>query len=383
MQRYPFVLVIATCGGFGCGGDLTAGDAVPGRANLLHGPSSISAVPRRVGDAQIVDGKWQVSADRGEATLLGLGFFGEQPGTDQEVPLVDCTLTWTRSDPALQQLLSCPFAVPAGRYIGMSIGVKTTFRVLIDDAVNGLFTSGGGLVATAPVGGASYVDYLVPGPGGSGDRLDFHTYFAAPLEVVEGTTVDVQIVVDMTHTMQVDVGGGTAAFAADKRVPMFIYGSAGPIAKVAFYTDLGTASNTLETPNSSSNTMRLFYSSANEPAFAWSGMATAGCQDGNQPSNAWNISASAAPVLDNGPVAGGNLARDPTGKICFALPSGDWSATAGSVIVMPEATTVGATSTVTCQTGKPIPAPTSGSNYAAGCPAIATDGSATLTLVAK
>jgi hypothetical protein len=268
----------------------------------------------------------------------------------------------------------------------MSVGVNTTFQVLIDDPVNGLYTdptASSKVTTTAPAGGASLVDYVVPGPGGQGDRIDFETYFTAPLEVTEGSDVEEKLVVDMTHTMELDVSGGTAAFRSDfVAVPAFIYATTGPVAKATFYTDLGTAANALETPNFPPNTMRYFYSSASEPAFVWSGVATAGCQNGNQPSNAWDVTASSAPVGDMGPVAGGNLARDGADTLCFALPTGDWSATTGSLIEMPEVTTVGATSVVSCQTSTTIPAPTSGTNYAAGCPTITSEHMATLTLVA-
>lgn len=362
---------------------------MPGHANLLHGPSSSSAAAaRRTGNATVADGRWQVSADKGQAKVVALNFFGEQPGTDQQVDLADCMFSWTRGDPALQQLLSCPFEVPVGRYIGMSIGVNTTFRVLIDDPTNGLFTdatAAGKVATTEPAGGASYVDYVVPGPGGMGDRIDFETYFTTPLDVAEGSTPEVKVVVDMTHTMEINVSGGNAAFRSDfVPVPAFIYGTTGTVAKAVFYSDLGTADNALEAPNFPPNTMRYFYSTASEPAFVWSGVATAGCQNGSQPSNAWNISATAAPVGEHGPVAGGNLGRDSAGALCFALPAGDdWSATMGSLIEMPEATTIGATSVVSCQTSTAIPAPMSGNNYAAGCPMITSQHMATLTLVAN
>jgi hypothetical protein len=382
-------LAVAACGGGDDGGG-GGGTTVTAHANVLHGPSSSDSgvAPRLAGPAALTDGRWQVSPDEAQATLVALDFYGAEPGTDQQVDLTDCMLTWTRSDAALQQLLDCPFEIPVGSYIGMSVGMSTTFQIKLDDALNGLYTDASApskLSATAPGAGATFVDYVVPGPGGQGDRLDSLTYFTSPLEVTEASAIEIQLVVDMTHTMEVDVASGAPEFRSDfVPVPAFIYATPEPVTKVAFYSDLGTAANALETPNFPPNTLRFFYSSATEPAFVWSGLATAGCQSGDQPSNAWDVDAATAPEgPQGGPVAGGDLGRDASGTLCFALPNGDWTAQTGSVIELPEAAGLGTTASATCQTDSAIPAPTSGSSYASGCPTITAEHTASLTLVAN
>jgi len=373
----------------GCGGDMDMeGAGLPGSANVLHGPSSPSGPAQAATgpNRAAADGRWQVSPDRSRTTLLGVDFFGEAAGTDQASVFEDCIVSWDRGDAALSPLLTCDFTVPPGTYIGMSVGVSTTFEVLIDDAVNGLFTdpaAPSGLATVAPTGGAEFVDFVVPGPGGSGDRLDFHTYFTSPLVVTadEPGPIEINLVVDMTHTIEIDVAAGMPSFRSDfVPVPLFLFGTVAEVGKATFYTDLGTAANVLE--SFPPNTMRFFYGADDQPAFVWAGAATAGCQVGDTPSNAWNTSPSESPVQQDGSRTGGFLGLDGAGSLCWALPQDATWDTYATLFTMPEAGAVGSTSSMSCQRTGSVPDPTSGSSYASGCPIVAATGSATLTLVA-
>lgn len=403
MKKFGAFLLLLSLAATGCTGskqsggdddddDDDDGDTLPGAASILHGPSAPTAFAATGEDVGpwlfggTADGTWDVSPNQGRATLLALNFFGEEPGTSYEAPLTNCEFTWTRDGGSLTELLTCPFEVRVGTYIGMGVGVSTTFEVLIDDSTNGLFTDPSSatlLSAAPPAGGADFVDFVVPGPGGSGDRLDFQTYFTEPLVVGSGeqTSVTVNLVVDMTHTMQIDVIAGAPEFPTDFiPVPMFLFMTPGAVSKAAYYTGLGTAENVLEP--GPPNTMRFFYSEPDVPAFVWSGGATAGCQDGTMASNAWNIDAATAPVGPNGPVAGGWLGLDSSGTLCWALPYNTGWSSYGAVFTMPEALVVGSSSQMSCQFGGSIPPPTSGENYSSGCPTINVTGSASLTLVA-
>lgn len=373
----------------GCGkDDFGGGEEVDGAAEVLHGPSGGStaavALPPPLHAA---DGRWQVSPDQGTATLISINFFGAVAGTDTASVLEDCEFTWTRGDDALSSLLTCPFTIYPGTYIGLSVEASTTFRILIDDATNGLFTdpsSSTKLSTVAPAGGADFVDFVVPSPGGSGDQVGFQSYFTTPLVIEEAADpIGISLVVDMTHTMEVDVAGGVAEFRQDfTPVPLYLFGSAGEVGRATFYTGLGTADNTLE-PALGFNTMRFFYTADQQPVFVWSGAATAGCQNGNMPSNAWSTSPDAAPAQPQGGRIGGYLGLDSTDTLCWALPADSTWDSYGTLFAMPEAASLGEVVTVSCDTGGNVPPPTSGANYTSGCPAFTPTGSGSLTLVAN
>src|SRR5207249_1669247 len=83
------------------------------------------------------------------------------------------------------------FEVPPGTYVGVGVGVSTTFDVLLADSANGFFTdpnSSTGLSTTAPPGGAAFASFTVPGPGGQGNVLTSQTFFTSPLVVQAGTS---------------------------------------------------------------------------------------------------------------------------------------------------------------------------------------------------
>ncbi|MBL0214371.1 MAG: hypothetical protein IPQ07_10840 [Myxococcales bacterium] len=81
--------------------------------------------------------------------------------------------------------------------------------------------------------------------------------------------------------------------------------------------------------------------------------------------------------------SGGWLGRDSTGTICWALPADPAYTTYAGLLTLPELTTLGTSAALTAQqTTTPMP-PTSGSNYASGCPTVTGGTSKTVTLVAQ
>src|SRR3989442_11804393 len=106
-------------------------------ARILHGPSQVVAAATAAGapspSAVPADGHWALSPEQSRVTLTSLAF----QGTDGNVATADlggCMPTYVRDTAALTQILDCPFDLPPGTYVGVGIGVLTTFDVLVDHA---------------------------------------------------------------------------------------------------------------------------------------------------------------------------------------------------------------------------------------------------------
>ncbi len=247
-------------------------------ARILHGPSTVAAATRAgVPSASAVpaDGHWALSPEQSRVTLTSLAF----QGTDGNVATADlggCMPTYVRDTAALTQILDCPFDLPPGTYVGVGIGVLTTFDVLVDDAANGFFTDPGsptGLSATAPAGGAQFASFTVPGPGGQGDVLSAQTFFTSPLVVEAGTPVTVDVVEDMIHTVFANVSGGAASFDTSLPLPAVqLVPSVSGAGRVEFYSPTGTALDALMPgpTDDESGSVRVFYASPPQPSYVFS-----------------------------------------------------------------------------------------------------------------
>src|SRR5262249_30747633 len=143
----------------------------------------------------------------------------------------------------------CPFDVPPGTYVGLGVGVSTTFDVLVDDPVNGFFTDPAaptGLSSSAPAGGAAFTSFTVPGPGGQGDVLPAQTYLSSPLVVEPGWSVTLDIVEDMVHPVFANVAAGTPSFDTSLPLPAVqLVASVAGAGRVEFYSSTGTALDAL------------------------------------------------------------------------------------------------------------------------------------------
>ena len=354
--------------------------AATAHARILHGPSPAAAVRALSTSAVTTDGHWALSPDQGRVTITSLTF--QAVDGVQSVNLAGCTPTYTRGAAALAPLLDCPFDVPPGTYVGLTVGISTRFEVLIDDATNGFFTdpnAPSGLVTTAPAGGAQFASFVVPGPRGTGDVLSQQTFFTSPLVVDAGTPVQVDIVDDMIHTVFANVTGGAASFDTSLPLPAVqVVPSVTGAGKVEFYSPTGTA---LDAPmpgptDDESGSVRVFYASPDQPSYVFSPVPG--------PSQAWNVSPAASPT--NGPSgfrAGGYLGLDATGTLCWALPADYTYAQYSALCEMRAVATVGSTTQLRCQHMTSVPPPVAGDTYASGCPPITPDVQRTLTLVAN
>jgi hypothetical protein len=380
------------------GGDLGAGGGgggsgmVTGHARILHGPSTVMHSARRIPpNPQATDGHWALSPDETKVDVVSLTFQGDQPGVVQQATLTNCTPTYVRDQAALTPVLDCPFQIPAGTYVGMGIGVSTTFQVLLSDAVNGFFTDPNAttkLSSTAPTGGAQFVSVTVPGPGGSGNVLSQQTYFTHPIAVTPtgsvggddgGTTpgITVDLIEDMVHTVFANVSGGVASFDTSLPFPpVQMMASIEGAGRVAFYSESATAGSALMAgpTDDESTSVRLFYDGSGAASYLFH--PTVG------PSQAWNANPANSPVTSTFR-AGGYLGIDATGTLCWAIPQDYTYAQYAGICEMKLVSTTGATTTVNCQTTSNVPAPTAGDTYASGCPAITPTTSTALTLVAQ
>jgi len=349
-------------------------------ARILHGPSRSGALGAFSALAAPGDGHWALSPDQGRVTLSSLTF--QAADGVRQVDLVGCTPTYTRDSAALAPLLDCPFDVPPGTYFGLTVGVSTTFEVLVDDSVNGFYTdpsSPTGLSTTPPPGGAQFASFVVPGPGGAGNVLSLETFFTSPLVVDSGTSVTVDVVDDMIHTVFANVAAGSASFDTSLPLPAVqLVPSVSGAGKVEFYSPTGTALDALMPgpTDDESGSVRVFYAAPGQPSYVFSPVPG--------PSQAWNVSPANSPSNPgSGFRAGGYLGLDAQGVLCWALPTDYTYARYSELCEMPVVATVGGTTTLSCQHLTAVPPPVSGDTYASGCPAITPDVQRSLTLVAN
>lgn len=353
-------------------------------ARILHGPSSgVAAMTAGVPatSALPADGHWALSPTQGRVTLTGLAFQGTD-GNVATAPLTDCVPTYVRDDPALSQILDCPFDVPPGTYAGVGVSMLTTFDVLIDDATNGFFSDPGsptGLAPTSPAGGPQFASFTVPGPGGQGTELNAQTFFTSPLVVSAGDSVTLDIVEDMIHTVFANVTGGVATFDTSLPLPAVqLVPSVSGAGRVEFYSPTGTALDAaMPGPtDDESGSVRVFYASPPQPSYVFSPVPG--------PSQAWSVDPATSPVEPTGGFrAGGYLGLDASGMLCWALPVDYTYAQYSELCEMQIKTTIGETTTLSCQHMTSVPPPVSGDTYASGCPPITPDVQRTLPLVAR
>ena len=353
-------------------------------ARILHGPSAVAAsTAARMSSPSALpaDGHWALSPEQSRVTLTSLAFQGAD-GNVATADLTGCVPTYVRDSAALSPILDCPFDVPPGTYVGVGVGVLTTFEVLLDDAANGFFTDPGsptGLSTSAPAGGAQFASFVVPGPGGQGDVLTAQTFFTSPLVVAAGGSVSLDIVEDMIHTAFANVSGGVASFDTSLPLPAVqLVPSVSGAGRVEFYSPTGTALDALMPgpTDDESGSVRVFYASPPQPSYVFSPVPG--------PSQAWNVSPATSPVDPSGGFrAGGYLGLDANGVLCWALPADYTYAQYSKLCEMPIVSTVGASTTLSCQHMTSVPPPVSGDTYASGCPPITPDEQRTLTLVAR
>ncbi|HXL34180.1 MAG TPA: hypothetical protein VN953_04615 [Gemmatimonadales bacterium] len=381
-----FAIALVVAASLGCGKSSTP--TVSGTARVLHGPSPAAPVAARAlasasPSAAVASGHWLLSPDQGKINVTGLEFV-KADGSREHLDIQNCLVAFSRDGAAMSSILDCPFEVPEGTYVDLAIQVDATTQVLIDDAVNGIFTdpaSATGLSATRPAGGPGLVPFTPQTPGGA-KSFTVQTGLSAPLVASKGSPVSLTIVADMIHTVFANASGGTLTFDTSLPAPGValiamttpVSGGAG---RVEYYSPSGTAGNH-DTGLGSGNeagSVRVFYDDAGVPRFVFN--PTIG------PSEAWAVDPAKTPQNGSHFRPGGYLGLDASGTLCWALPT-DFDYTAyAHLCAMPVVQALGSTTTLHCQSTATAPPPQSGDTYASGCPAVTPDSTFALTLVAR
>lgn len=377
---FGWVVVVAACGG--------GKEAVEGNARIVHGPKGATSPLRATPPLPAVNGRWAITPTSATLTLNSITFTDTE-GQPAQAQFENCAPTYVAADAALTKLLDCPFAVPVGEYRGITIEVSTTFALTIDDATNGIYTDPNGaskIVSTPPAGGAQPISLTVPGPGGTGDELAQAAFFSNLLVVEEGTPIEIDLLVDMVHTVAVDIAGGAGTVdLALPVLPATIVPTTTRAGRAAFYSTQGTAAN-LRLPDISSSGLwgggRLFFSSGTQPAFLDSLVGGGGILGPGQIYPVDHEAIESVPGVTGKP--GGFLGVDSTNTLCWAEPALDatWSGIS-RICRMALVSSVGQTTSIECQSTSTAPRPTSGATYASGCPALTPNMSFPVTLVAQ
>jgi hypothetical protein len=265
--------------------------------------------------------------------------------------------------------------------VEVDIGISNVFQVLINDATHGIFTDPGsptGLSTTAPAGGAAFVNLTIPtstNTDGNG-LMTMQTGFDAPIVVDSASPPTITLVVDMIHTVLMNVNGSALTFDTSLPQPaVHVTPTISGPGRVEFYSATGTADNVnagIASSGNESTSIRLVYNSASTPIDVWSPVIG--------PSEAWNASPTAGAASFT---IGGYLGLDASGTLCWALPTTFTYSQYAYLKAMKPATAIGGTTVLKSKAVTSAPAPTSGATYASGCPAFTPDSQTTLTLVAR
>lgn len=360
-------------------------NVLQGTANVIAGPSVPETPFAPLTTGVPADGYWIISPNKVRARLEILDFFTETDKVRAELG-AECAIEADRSAPSQSQILACPFEIAAGTYVGLGVAVNPNYEVLIDDAVNGIYSDPASatlLSTTPPVGGAAFVPYICEkGCGGLPPAM-----LAQPLVLGTGDSISVSIVVDLVHTISTTVSAGLVSFdsvVASHLVPILVYPTPGAPGKAQNLNTIGTAQN-YQFQFGPQDAMRVYYS-ADQPMFLSGGKGA--CVYSNGDGSTWAADPATSPLSNGGPAgfrAGGYLGLDASGTLCWAigLQGADpiYSSYESYHTLTPVAV-VGSSATLSCSAVSTVPAPISGPTYASGCPAIPADTQMTVTLVA-
>jgi hypothetical protein len=349
----------------------SAGSAPPPAAS---GPAAAAKVP--------IDGRWILSPDRVTLTLTNIRLGGGPSGSDGGSGTdVSCSVVYDKSKPGLTQLSSCNFAALAGTFDTLYLTFDSVFTVVINDAVNGLYsTSTGILIDSVPPNGGGQPMLVTAGSGGlNAIRLP------TSLVVADSSTASsASVVINGLQFLRVDVSGGIVTLgwsgAGAVALPMRpdLIGMVSAPTAVEYYVAQGVgtsggycAGSNCPTGPTGITAVGVYYASATTPAVI--GMQTNG------------VPATCGPIGEeyvNDPR--GYQGLDAAGNLGWAISTDPTWATYSAELKMARVSSLGGTTTLYCKTRSTNPAPAGGS-YASGAPTIATAANSlgTYVLVAK
>jgi hypothetical protein len=332
-------------------------------------------------------GRWLISPDRVRVTVTRIDLTEAVTYAQRSIDLPDVVVTYDRAAASLAPLRTTSVVIPDGTYVSMILYMSDTFEVLVDDPVNGVYTDPAaptGFSAAAPTAGPDFVPITVEWSGGLEPAAQ--AYFSTPLVVGADSQPGIDVLIHAIHTIKVTASGPTVDYVQETRNPVEVFPATSGVGKAVYYTEAATALTIPNHPDGSYASVFIFYEDSTTPAYLFlaSGNIGGPCPSGTGVSGAWNASPAVSPVWDaDGRRAGGYLGRDGSGTIAWALPVDATYSVYDALMEMPEASSVGETSTISCQTLTSVPAPVSGDTYSSGAPPITPDFQKTVTLVAQ
>lgn len=330
---------------------------------------------------------YTISPDKVKATLLAISF-EPHVNNEGESPLPNCEVTYDRAAASLSTRLECPFEVTEGTYTRMKLRFSKKFQVLVDDAVNNLYTDPSaalGLASSRPAGGAQFIDYqivCVSTPCSAVDGV-VDVAFTEPL-VVGADPLQLTVVMHGLHTMAIERIQGVFQ-EKDWRtdVPLFLVPSVTGVASVDFYSSYGSGRTFNSTAGATAPPLVDFFVFHDQqgPTFlgllnriAAPGSALESCYKtpaGKQVgSYVQNTAPTVMPDIEPQFRPGGYLGRDASGVIAWTMSADGYGVSQYSLWRMQGVTTPGGSTTLSCLVTASPPVPTSGNTYSSGAPAM-------------
>lgn len=343
---------------------------------------------------------WTISPDKVTVTFLDLVLGGPDRVGEHVSSLTGCEVTYDRSQPSLAALLDCPFSVDAGTYTHMRLEFSKTFKVLVNDPANSIFTdpaSPTGFSSVAPAGGAQVIDYVLTCTSQPCDATKGNSELSFPQPLVVGDDpVRLTVVLHGLHTIVIDRQSGTFLPRLRGLPPVFLMPSVTGVAKADFYSSSGIARNVNISGGPTSPPyvdFFVFYDKdgptllgyTNRIASPTSSMIS--CLQLNDSTFGSGFVQNAGPLspwLGNpNQRPAGYLGRDASGTLGWATQN-EQTKVYVALWSMPEVTTPGGTTTLKCLATSNPPAPVSGNTYSSGVPAIPSPtATVTMRLVAR
>ena len=337
-------------------------------------PAALRAVRPNTLPMDVVpkDGQWYLSPDKMILTVTSI----QLQGGSMDPVAVNCPLTYDRSQPGLTKLSDCSFAATAGTYSGLNLGISSTYQVLINDSVNGFYSTSSGIVTSSPAGGAQYLTVITNSFSGIASQ------FPAPIDVSSSAPPTLSVVVNGLQFFRVQVSSGAVSLGwpdvgdTDPRRPDMTV-SVDALANVAFYSNQGinsagaicTGGACAPPPLQGVIAAYVFYSSTN--VSTWIQLVLNGTPSG-------------CPIGASGAFNGrGYLGLDTTNTLGWALPTDNSFSSYGTEFNMAQVTMLSGSTTLNCKQISTDPAP-AGGNFSSGAPVISSpDYTAGFVLVAN
>jgi hypothetical protein len=387
MKKLSVVVLIAAFAFIRCGSGVTYSTA-SGIVNILNGPTaaaglSKSAALGKAASALVSNGTYALSPSKMTLTVTGLGFLPPDVGANQVhiFAITPCIATYDRSLGSLSVLNSGDITVPVGTFGSLTIEYNTTYTVVMDDTVAGIYSdpdAPGHLTTTRPAGGGRPIQ--VRDQNNPGDKEHATFYFSSPATFGEGSVPQIYVVFDPTHWVKADYNNGQFSLPHMGGNPPIIP-SMSSFGKATYYSNIGTAMSYLwggRALDSSMSLLFLYADTATPVSVTWQDGSI--CQSG--------INAMVVAFNGNGTLFGtyGMLGLDADKVLAWASPvntGGNNAVFSGysGVYKMQELSILGQTTVVSYSCTSNVPQPVSGPNYSSGAPNFTPSGTLTLTLL--